>query len=477
MEKFFNIFATLRWQDLFDITINSYILFRLYILFRGTNVFRVLVGLAFLWFFQRIAVSLGFIVSSWVFQGITAAGALIIIVIFRNEIRSVLQAKNLKAILWGFPQRAGETTIDVIVESVFDLARRRSGALLVFPGKEDIDDAVHGKIPWRGLVSKEMILSIFWGDNPVHDGAAIIQGDQITEVGVILPLTQQKDLPSYYGTRHRAAAGLAEGTDALVILVSEERGSVVAARGSLMQVIDSKTSLARLLHEHLGTPSREDDYVKRERLEIGSAALASILLIGVVWFSFSRGLDTLITLDVPIEYMNRNPGVEILDTSTSTVSLQLSGSAPLIKSLRPEQVGVGVDLAKASVGLNTFAIIPESISLPPGLLCRKVEPPVVEVTLDVPIEKELPIQIDWTGKLPKGARIVKATIEPETARFSGGRRTLVEMSTAYTKFVPVDEIRTSGEMTVGLVTSPSLRVVGSQDKVKVKYVVKKRESP
>lgn len=109
MNHLLSIFLSIRWQDVVDITLNSYILFRFYVLFRGTNVFRVLVWIALLWFFQRVAVFLGLIVTSWVIQGITAAAALIVVVVFRNEIRSVLQAKNLKAILWGFPRKAVQT--------------------------------------------------------------------------------------------------------------------------------------------------------------------------------------------------------------------------------------------------------------------------------------------------------------------------------------------------------------------------------
>lgn len=477
MDKLFLFFASMRWQDVFDITLNSYILFRLYVLFRGTNVFRVLVGIAFLWFFQRIAVSLGFIVTSWVLQGITAAGAILIIVIFRNEIRSVLQAKNLKGILWGFPLRAGQAPIEIIVDTVYELARRHCGALLIFPGKEDFEDVVQSGIPWRGLISREMLLSIFWQDNPVHDGAAIIQGNRVEEVGVLLPLSQRKDFPSYYGTRHRAAAGLAETTDSLVILTSEERGNVVAARGSFIGVIDRKEELAQILHQHLGTTARETGHAKKERLEIWIAALASILLIGVVWFSFSRGLETLITLEIPIEYMNRDPGVEILDTSIDSVSLQLRGSGPLIKALRPEQVKVRLDLSDASLGLNTFSIGPENVSLPPGIFFKKVEPPVVEVTLDVPIEKVLPVQVDWTGKLPEGIRIVEARLDPAAVHVKGGKRMLENVSTIFTDAVPVEDIRKSDSMTVNLALTPAGLTIApdSQDKVKVKYVVQGRQ--
>ena len=131
MTDFLTFFSAIRWQDVVDITLNSYILFRLYVLFRGTNVFRVIMGIALLWFFQRIAVSLGLIVTSWAIQGITAVAAFIIIVVFRNEIRSVLQARTLKAILWGSSHKKASTPIESIVEGVFSLARRHSGALIV----------------------------------------------------------------------------------------------------------------------------------------------------------------------------------------------------------------------------------------------------------------------------------------------------------------------------------------------------------
>jgi uncharacterized protein (TIGR00159 family) len=476
MKEFLFFIMSIRWQDVVDITLNSYILFRLYVLFRGTNVFRVLVGIALLWFFQRIAVSLGFIVSSWAIQGITAFAALIIIVVFRNEIRSVLQARNLKAILWGFPQKAIHTPIEIIVESVYELAERRNGALIVFPGKEDLSEAVQGGVRWHGLVSKEMILNIFWRDNPVHDGAAIIQGNQISEVRVILPLSYRKDLPSHYGTRHRAAAGLAETTDALVVLVSEERGTVVVAKGSNLEVVDRKEELARILKEHVGGTTEEWGYLRKEKVEISIAALVSILFIIGVWVSFSRGLETLITLEIPVEYMNRDPGVAILDTSVNAVQLHLGGSGSLMKSIRPEQVQVKLDLDGAAAGANTFTVGHENIALPPGVFLRKVEPPTVEVTLDVPMRKELPVQVDWVGTLPEHLILTETKIEPDKIWVIGGRQILKGVDTIYTEKVPLDNIRKTGTITASLVLDPAslLLAPGSKDRVIVKYVAKER---
>jgi uncharacterized protein (TIGR00159 family) len=469
-----SFFASIRWQDVIDILLNSYILFRLYVLFRGTYVFRVLAGIALLWIFQRIAVFTGLILTSWAMQGITAVAALIIIIVFRNEIRNVLQAQNLKAILWSFPHKTLHTPIEIIVESVNALSRQHSGALIVIPGKENLQDVIQGGIPWRGLVSKEMIMSIFWHDNPVHDGAAIIQGDRVSEVGVILPLSHRNDLPSHYGTRHRAALGLAETTDALIIVVSEETGNVVVAKNSDIIDIPDNAGLVRILQERVGVAKEEKGYLRKEKLEVSIAALVSVLFITGMWFSFSRGLDTLITLEIPVEYTKRDPVMEIVDTSINAVRLDLGGSGTLIKSIRPEQVQVRLDLSNAVVGRNTFSITRENITLPPGVFLKKVAPSVVEAILDENVKKELPVQVDWIGKLPEHLMLSDIKIYPDKIEITGGKLILGNISTIYTEKVRLDNIKETGSALVNLALNPaSLKIApGSKDKIKVAYVVK-----
>lgn len=470
------LFSHIRWQDAVDIALTSYILFRFYVLFRGTYVFRVITGLALLWVFQRITVSMGLIVSSWAIQGIMAVAAIIIIVVFRNEIRSVLQAKNLKSILWGFSNKGEHTPVEMIVESVYELARARTGALIVFPGKEDLKEVVQSGIPLNGLVSKEMIKSIFWRDNPVHDGAAIIDGDHITEVGAILPLSRREDLPSYHGTRHRAAAGLAENTDALVVVVSEERGSVSVAKGSHVKVEKRKEGLVDILQEHLGVSGKRWGHVKKQNLEFGVAALVSIVFIAGVWFSFTRGLDTLIMLEIPVEYMNRDSEMKIMKTSVNSVKINLSGSGALIKSIRPDQVKVRLDLSKAVVGPNTFNLTQENITVPPGVVLKNIEPSVVEVTLDIPIKKALLVQVDWVGKLPERLILKGARLDPGKIEVIGGKGILKNMSTIYTEKVPLDKIEKSGKITVKPAHNPAILEIVSEleDGITVQYQIEER---
>jgi diadenylate cyclase len=476
MNALFTFLSTLRWQDVFDILLNSYILFRFYVLFRGTTVFRVITGIAILWVFQRIAVFSGLILTSWVLQGIMAVAALIIIIVFRIEIRSVLQAKNLKTILWGIPQKLFYTPIEIIAESIDVLSRRKIGALMVFPAKDDLEDVIQSGIRWNGLVSKEMITSIFWPDNPVHDGAAIIQGDRIVQVGAILPLSHSNDLPSRYGTRHRAALGLAETTDALIVVVSEETGKVVVAKNSKIMEVADHDALMDLFCAHAGIAEEDKGLLRKSRLELGIAALFSVLLITVVWFSFSRGQDTLISLEIPLEYTTRDPQLEILDTSVNSVNLQLGGSGTLITSIRPEQVHVRLDLGKAVAGRNTFSITKENITLPPGIYLKKITPSVVEATLDITIQKTLPVQVDWVGKLPENLILSEVKTDPETIEIIGASRILDKISTIYTEKVQLDNIAKSGKVTLNPVLEPaSLKISSnSKDKITVSYVVKPR---
>jgi diadenylate cyclase len=479
MTRFLKFLSTIRWQDLVDIIINSYILFRVYVLFHGTNAFRVLVGITSLWILQEVAASLGLILTSWAVRGITTAAAVIIIVVFRNEIRSALQVRNLKAFIWGSPIREQATPVDIVVQTVYQMAKKRIGALLVFPGKEDLGEHLHGGISWHGTVSQEMLLSVFWPNNPVHDGAVIIKGDQIVEVGVLLPLSQRQDLPSYYGTRHRAALGLAERSDALVIAVSEERGRVTAAKDNSLTPFSEPQELSQFINRHLnisdGVPT---NLRKRERLRLSLAAVLSILVMTGIWFGFTRSQDTIIALNVPIEYVNRPLAYEILDTSTDEARLQLYGSSALIKSLQPGQVLVRVDLSKAVEGKNIFPITQDSIVMPPGIFLNKVQPPNIDVNLDAPITCELPIQVDWSGKLPENLNLKQVSVTPETVKVIGGRQVLQRLSTLYTAPIRLDSLSKSGTITTTLVlTPPSLKLISSSnEKVTVGYVLEEKSA-
>lgn len=445
---------SLRWQDILDIALNSYILFRLYILFRGTRTIRAMLFIALLWIFYRLVTAMGLILTSWAIQGLTALAALIVIIVFRNEFRAVFQAATTKNVLWGIPRQAVNTPVEMVASAVFKLARERIGALIVLRGKQSLRGLLQNGLSWQGFLSEEMLMSVFWHGNPVHDGAVIIQGEYLQEVGAILPLSERKDLPSYYGTRHRAAAGLTEQSDALVLVVSEERGDVVAVKNGRLEEVGREEALRRIIHDHLGAPLDEEGAARRETLRLGAAALLSLLFVTGIWFTIARGKDTLINLNIPLEFLSQAENMDIQMTSINSVDLQLGGSEILIKSLRPEQVRVKLDLRSAEPGPNNLQITADNVELPPGILLKKIEPAFVEVNLDVPVEKVVPIQVEWSGSLVKHLTITRVQLKPDRIELTGGKRILENISTVYTELIPLDKIEKSGEVKANIVLDP-----------------------
>jgi uncharacterized protein (TIGR00159 family) len=479
MKTILAFLKTVRWQDVLDILLNSYILFRIYVLFRQTNAFRVIIGIGILWVFQKIATSLGLVITSWILQAVIALAAIIIIVVFRNELRSALQVQNLRSFLWGGPSRNVMTPAQIIAETAMQMGKKRIGALIVIPGREDISELVHGGIPWHGKVSQEMIVSIFWPNNPVHDGAIIIDGDEIKEVAVLLPISQRSDLPSFYGTRHRAALGLAERSDALVIVVSEERGRVSIAKNGTLQVVSDPEVLYKAITEHVQPLSQERvRWWDKNRLQTIFAAFASFVIISGAWFAFTRSKDVVMSVEVPIEFLNRPLNYEIIEVNPTQVTLHLAGSSTLMKSIRPQQIEVRIDLKRASEGKNIMPITQDNVFVPPGILINRVEPSFVEVTLDTITSKEVTVQVDWKGHLDDRLILSEVKISPPTIVLIGGKSILNNLSTIYTAPISLDTIKSSGNISVPVIVMPaSVKIApGMSERVVVEYIVRDRKT-
>ncbi len=472
MNAIYLFFSSLRWQDILDICISSYILFRLYALFRGTAAFRVMVGFSFLWLFQRLSLTLGLIVLSYAIQGITAGAFIIIVVIFRNEIRTVFQTKNVVAIFWGGPQKVKRTSIEAVSEAVFDMAEKNIGALLVYPGKDDLEEHVQNGVNWDGVVSREMVKSIFWRGNPVHDGAAIVNGDRIERVACILPLSLRDDLPAYFGTRHRAAMGLSEKSDALTVLVSEETGRVMTAKDGVYNYPKTRGELKTVLEDHLGRKTFNMKAQKNERYEMIAAACLSFLLVSVAWFGFTRNSDTLVSYDIPIQYSGRPQGMDIVSASDDTVKVQLIGAKTLIRSVSADKVAVIVDLSNLPVGTSSIKILPSCVSTPPGVDLNRVTPSEIEVTLDRSATKKIPVQIDWEGELADDLLLESATVDPSVVQVTGRSLELKKLDTLYTEKISLDGIEKSGKTTALIAFPENVKASpGYRDRVTVTYNV------
>lgn len=470
MDSFLNSFSGLRWQDGLDIALNSYILFRLYVLFRGTRVMRALLGMLVFWLAGQAAVSLGLIITNWAMQGVITVAALIIIIVFRNEISSVLLTKDLKSFLWKIPKSQFKTPRHMIIESVYDLALKKIGALIVLPQKQGLASVVQGGIPIEGKLSQEMIVSVFWDKNPLHDGAAVIQGDRIISAGGILPLSKRDDLPSFFGTRHRAAHGLSELTDAMVIVVSEERGMISVFKQGEFHNIQNRSVFEQLLLDHTGDGPSPKGW-NHPALKLGAAAALCVFSVTGIWLNFSKGMEIFASHEVPVEFISPDQKMEIISTSASNIKLMISGAKPLISAVKPEQINIKLNLSHAVAGMNKMSVTRENILLPPGIRLKKIDPPELVIQLDTLVEKELPIQPHWIGKLQDGLIMTQAKAIPPIVRISGGGLALKDISTIFTEQIQLDRITQSGTVTVNLVLAPASLKLEHTNKIQIQYQI------
>lgn len=229
---------TFRWQDAVDILIVAYVLYELFKLFKGTRALQMIIGLTILVMASFIFQWAKFYTISWLLNNLWAYLALSVIILFQPEIRRTLAHMGQSPVFSSMNLESEAKTIDELVKGSVTMASRKIGALILLEREHSIEGLIEMGTPIDSKLSKEILLSIFLPYSPIHDGAVIIQKDRIKAAGCFLPLTLNLNLSKELGTRHRAAMGITEETDAVVIVVSEETGRISVARdGELKQNI------------------------------------------------------------------------------------------------------------------------------------------------------------------------------------------------------------------------------------------------
>lgn len=467
--------STITFRDVLDIFINTYILFRVYVLFYGTALFRALIGIVFLFLCQRLASNYGLIMSSYLLQGITTVALFILVIGFRNEIRGVLKLKSVGDIFWRLKRSNIDKSIyNPIIDAVFNLAKKKVGALIVIPGQNNVTPFITNGIKIDSPVSIEMLETIFMSKGSLHDGAVIVEGNKISRAGALLPLSERQDIPYYFGTRHRAALGLSEVCDALIIVVSEERGVVSVAHVSEIFPVIDKKDLSFLLDSHLGEIRGEA--TKKGYLNYGLVAALCLLLVSGAWFTFTRGKTSFSSLEVPIEIIKKHSDMDIVSTNPNKFKIILSGPGVLMRTININDINLFLRINDDKPGTYIYNITEKNLSLPPGIKLVKINPSYVAVKLDKIIEKELDVQVNWIGKIDPDILITKCLIFPLKVKIQGPQTVLDTMSTIYTEPIKVDNIRDSGSVDIRLALPPTVKVVEKNNQiVKVKYFVEKRD--
>jgi len=232
----------LRWQDFIDIILMSIIVYRLLLIIKGTKAARMLMGLGVLLVASLLSGYFELYTVDWLIQSFWAQIVIAIIILFQPEIRRALAQMGETPFLQTLTPAEELKSLEEIVRAAIALANRKIGALIAIERETSLKDFVEIGVPVDAKVSKEILLSVFHPTSPIHDGAVVIKKNRIVAAGCFLPITMSPDISKALGTRHRAALGISEETDAVVLVVSEETGTVsMAVRGKLDTHLDMGT--------------------------------------------------------------------------------------------------------------------------------------------------------------------------------------------------------------------------------------------
>ena len=247
-----SFFLNFRWQDLVDIILVAVIIYQVVLALRGTQAVQALAGLFLLFLAYLMARQLEFFTLEWLLDIIEKSSILIIIILFQADIRRFLGRMGKKALAPGVTEPL--VASEEIGAAAETLANRHIGALIALERHIGLSEYLEGAIKMDALVSRELLISLFWPHTPTHDGAVIIQGDRVGGTGCLLPLSKNPNLDPTLGTRHRAAVGLSEHTDAVVLVVSETSGQISLARGGTLRQDIGTEEVRRLLEDLMETP-------------------------------------------------------------------------------------------------------------------------------------------------------------------------------------------------------------------------------
>ena len=387
---------------------------------------------------------------------------IIAVVVFQSDIRRMFDMAISRSRAQRTPRAGASETINRIAEASSRMMQIKMGALIAIKGSEPLDSHIDGGIALDGIVTQPLLFSIFHPETPGHDGAVVIEDDRIVKFAAHLPLTTDVPYVSRYGgTRHAAALGLAEVSDAFVIVISEERGTIgIAHEGSFTQDVEVSTLRAELetfWNDHYEEASAErPSWWKRPYLQIaGVAALMSILFWLVVVYSPNSVIRRLIA---PIEFRNLPDEWTIEGEIPASAEVVLSGPERLFMRLNPADLVVSIDVSQPEEGRDEIVLTETELNLPEGIVLNSIEPQVLQIQMQRMASVRVPVTVRTSGGLPETLTLERVEAEPDSVTIVIPRTDMASDRSVYTQAVDLRGITEDTSVSRRLVLPENARL-------------------
>jgi len=440
------VIPNIRVQDIADILIMTFLLYQLYSWFRGTRAIQVLLGLGVVTLIFFATRFLDLYMTSWVLQELGTVLIVLIIVVFQTEIRQALYRFSLLRHLLISSQETQHSQFQDIAETLFRMAAKKTGALIVFQGNESLQDLMTNGVVINSEISPQMLESIFYDGAPFHDGAALINDGKIEKVACHLPLSVSTDVPQHMGTRHRAALGLSERSDAVIVAISEERGEVCLVNSGVFRLMSTPTELIMALDELLRSEIESPRATLRQRVFSNLFPKISLLLgVCVFWVLITTRQGLITTVTAPVRLHGVPDGLVLLHTLPEDVTIQIKAMSSLVPPPSKLDLAAEIDASGIIEGTTAIRVNHSNITAPSGMIVTSVLPSSIRVTAEKKMRKNVPVKISLKGKLPSGQSYMRVSSVPPSVDIEGPASQVSQISSITTEEVDASQLKRGGE--------------------------------
>ena len=437
---------TIRIQDIADILIMTFLLYQLYSWFRGTRAIQVLLGLGVVTLIYFATRFLDLYMTSWVLQELGTVLIILIIVVFQTEIRQALYRFSLLRHILDSHQETQHSQFQDIAETLFRMAANKTGALIVFQGNESLQDLLTNGVVINSEISPQMLESLFYDGAPFHDGAALINNGRIEKAACHLPLSVSTDVPQHLGTRHRAALGLSERSDAVVVVISEERGEVSLVTAGKFRQMNTPTELIMSLDELLRNEIERPRITTRQRLFSNMLPKVSLLLgVCVFWGLVTTRQGQITTVTAPVRLHGIPDDLVLLRALPEDVTVQIKAMSSLAPAPSKLDLTAEIDASKTIEGTTAIRVSHTSITAPSGMIITSVSPSSVRVYAEKKVRKSVPIKVALKGKLPAGQPPLLVTCEPHSVNIEGPASQVSQITSISTEDIDASQLERGKE--------------------------------
>ena len=465
----------IRIQDVADILIMTFLLYQLYSWFRKTRAMQVLVGLGVVTLIYFATRFLGLYMTSWILQELGTVLIVLIIVVFQAEIRQALYRFSLLRHLFESQKETQQSQFQEIAESLFSMAAQRTGAILVFQRSESLTDMMLNGVRLDCEITPQILGAIFADGTPLHDGAALIRDGRIVKASCHLPLSSNPDIPQFMGTRHRAALGLSEKTDAVVAVVSEERGEVMLAVAGELRPVGSPAELVVLL-DNLISPVREKARITlSQRIFSNVLPKTSILLIVIVfWVLITSRQGLITTITAPVR-MHGIPDELVLVRSTpEEVDVQLKSLSSLTPLPSKLDISADIDLSDVREGQTSVRIKHDDFNLPSGMAINDVSPGTVKIVTERKGRKTVPVRVALRGGFGRGLAGYQVVADPATVVVEGPAAQVARVDEVVTEAIDAARLVKGEEYRKNLLPPLKMVTILRDEVVSIRLVARKK---